>query len=67
MELKQKIITFRSDFESFDEVLTHVFDLIVSENQVLRGKKRLVRTFLHYMYFDCDIGEHAETNEAPKS
>ena len=61
-ELKQKIITFRSDFNNFDEVLTHVFDLIVSSNVTLRGKKRLVRTFLHYMYFDCDIGEHAETS-----
>jgi hypothetical protein len=61
-ELKQKIITFRSEFQSFDGVLTHVFDLIVSDNEVLRGKKRLVRTFLHYMYFDCDIGDHAEAN-----
>jgi hypothetical protein len=58
-ELKQKIITFRASFHTFDEVLTHVFDLIVSDNQVLRGKKRLVRAFLHYMYFDCDIGDHA--------
>ena len=61
-ELKQKIITFRPDFDTFDEVLTHVFELIVSDNATLRGKKRLVRTFLHYMYFDCDIGDHAETN-----
>jgi hypothetical protein len=58
-ELKQKIITFRADFHNFDEVLTHVFDLIVSNNEPLRGKKRLVRAFLHYMYFDCDIGDHA--------
>jgi hypothetical protein len=61
-ELKGKIITFRSQFHNFDEILTHVFDLIVSNNEILRGKKRLVRTFLHYMYFDCDIGDHAEAN-----
>jgi hypothetical protein len=61
-ELKQKIITFRAGFHNFDEVLTHVFDLIISDNEALRGKKRLVRTFLHYMYFDCDIGDHAEAN-----
>lgn len=61
-ELKQKIITFRAQFDSFDEVLTHVFDLIVSGNTMLRGKKRLVRAFLHYMYFDCDIGQHAQAN-----
>lgn len=61
-ELKQKIITFRADFHTFDEVLTHVFDLIISDNETLRGKKQLVRTFLHYMYFDCDIGDHAEAN-----
>jgi hypothetical protein len=61
-ELKQKIITFRPQFHNFDEILSHVFDLIVSDNEVLRGKKRLVRIFLHYMYFDCDIGDHAEAN-----
>jgi hypothetical protein len=61
-ELKQKIITYRNDFTTFDDVLTNVFDLIVSNNNIIKGKKQLVRLFLHYMYFDCDIGEHDQAN-----
>jgi ABC-3C protein len=56
-ELKGKIITFRDEFEKFDEVLTYLHDEIVNSNGVTRGRKRLVRIFLHYMYFDCDIGQ----------
>jgi hypothetical protein len=61
-ELKQKIITYRKEFTTFDEVLTYVYDLIINNNPPLKGKKQLVRLFLHYMYFDCDIGDHAQTN-----
>jgi hypothetical protein len=58
-DLKARIITFRNRFHTFDEVLTYLYDQIVNGSADLRGKKRLVRTFLHYMYFDCDIGSHA--------
>jgi len=61
-ELKQKIITFRKDFGTFDEVLTHIRDLTVSGDAELEGKKRLVGVFLHYMYCTCDIGDHASAN-----
>lgn len=61
-ELKQKIVTFRGDFSSFDEVLTHIRDLVVSHESKLLGKKRLVSLFLHYMYCNCDIGDHAKAN-----
>jgi hypothetical protein len=58
-DLRGKIITFRDRFTSFDEVLTYLYDEIVREGSILTGQKRLVRIFLHYMYFDCDIGRHA--------
>jgi hypothetical protein len=61
-ELKQKIITYWKEFSTFDEVLTYVYDLIINNNPMLKGKKQLVRLFLHYMYFDCDIGDHAQAN-----
>ena len=57
-DLKGKIITYREQFSSFDEVLTHLYDSIVGEGAVAPGQKRLVTVFLHYMYFDCDIGRH---------
>lgn len=61
-ELRQKIVTFRDKFGSFDEVLTHIRDLIATRESKLAGKKRLVNLFLHYMYCNCDIGDHAKAN-----
>jgi C-terminal domain 12 of the ABC-three component (ABC-3C) systems len=58
-DLKGKIITFRERFSSFDEILTYLYDEIVAAETVGAGQKRLVKIFLHYMYFDCDIGRHA--------
>jgi hypothetical protein len=58
-DLKAKTLTFRQRFGTFDEVLTYICDQIVEGNSTLQGNKRLVRVFLHYMYFDCDLGSHA--------
>ena len=60
-EMKQKITANRSDFDTFDEVLTYLYDGVFSSNVALSGKRRYVSIFLHYMYFDCDIGQHADT------
>jgi hypothetical protein len=40
-------------------VLTYLYDEIVSTVTDGQGRRRLVSVFLHYMYFDCDIGRHA--------
>ena len=58
-ELKQKTITFRNRFDTFDEVLTYLYDEIVGASTGKHGQRRLVTVFLHYMYFDCDLGSHA--------
>jgi len=58
-DLKQKILVFRDQFDSFDKVLTYIHDLVTNANDALRTRKRFVRVFLHYMYHDCDIGQHA--------
>jgi hypothetical protein len=58
-DLKAKIIKNRDRFATFDDVLLFLYDAIVEGNPNVRGRKRLVRIFLHYMYFDCDIGAHA--------
>ncbi len=57
-ELKVKIITFRDRFKNFDEVLIYLYDEIVNNGNV-KIRRKLVRVFLDYMYFDCDIGKHA--------
>ncbi|MGA3099148.1 MAG: ABC-three component system protein [Bryobacteraceae bacterium] len=64
-DLKAKITATRARFTTFDDVLIYAHDMIVESNAALAGKKRLVRAFLHYMYFDCDIGAHAQTHQTP--
>lgn len=60
-ELKGQLITHRDSFESFDEALEHVYQLIHERSPELRAAshRRLVKIFVHYMYCDCDIGEKA--------
>lgn len=57
-EINAKITLHRDDFVEFENILENFYDLVVSNNQdSLKYKKRLVRTLLHYMYCNCDIGK----------
>ena len=64
-EIELKIVSRRKDFQSFDKVLEYVADLLFKRDPDLRANKRLTRTLLFYMYWNCDIGTtDAEANEA---
>jgi len=56
-DLNAKINLKRSEYVLFEEMLEHFYDHVVTNNTDLKGKKRLVRVFLHYMYCNCDIGK----------
>lgn len=58
-EFQLKIITKRKNYQSFDDVMEYLVDLLFSRDPVLRqlGNKRLTRVLLFYMYWNCDIGE----------
>lgn len=58
-EFQLKIITKRKDYQTFDEVMEYLIDLLFSRDPVLRqrGHKSLTRMVLFYMYWNCDIGE----------
>ncbi len=56
-ELKQKLITFRSKFDNFDEALTFIYDSLKDSDETIRENAKLSSIFLHYMYCNCDIGE----------
>ena len=58
-EFQLKIIAKRKDYQSFDEVMEYLLDLLFARDAVLRqrGHKRLTRAMLFYMYWNCDIGE----------
>lgn len=65
-EFQLKIIAKRKDYQTFDEVMEYLVDLLFSRDPVLRqhAHKRLTRAVLFYMYWNCDIGEvgNAETD-----
>ena len=55
-DINAKVIVNRTDFEKFEMILEFLYDFIVENNTELKNKRRLVRLFLHYMYYNCDIG-----------
>jgi hypothetical protein len=61
-EFRLKIIAKRKDYQTFDEVMEHLVDLLFSRDPILRqhGHKRLTRALLFYMYWNCDIGEEPD-------
>lgn len=58
-EFQLKIIAKRKDYQSFDEIMNYLADLLFNRDPVLRqhAHKRLTRAVLFYMYWNCDIGE----------
>ena len=65
-EFQLKIIAKRKDYQTFDEVMEYLVDLLFNRDPVLRQRahKRLTRAVLFYMYWNCDIGkaDDAETD-----
>ena len=51
------IISRRSDYETFDEVLEDIFTESYSELKDTGIDKKLLKVFIHLMYLNCDIGE----------
>jgi len=56
-EFHIKIIAKRRDYQSFDDVMNYLVDLLFKRDQTLSRQKRLTRAMLFYMYWNCDIGE----------
>ena len=58
-EFQLKIIAKRKDYQTFDQVMEYLVDLLFNRDPVLRqhAHKRLTRAVLFYMYWNCDIGE----------
>jgi hypothetical protein len=58
-EFQLKIIAKRKDYQTFDEVMEYLVDMLFNRDPLLRqhAHKRLTRAVLFYMYWNCDIGE----------
>lgn len=55
-EFQHKIIAHKKDYQSFDHIMNHLHDLLISRDETLRKHWRLTRLMLFYMYWNCDIG-----------
>lgn len=56
-EFQLKIIAKRKNYQDFDSVMNHLFDLLFARDPILRRHKKLTRALIFYMYWNCDIGE----------
>ena len=70
-EFQLKIIAKRKDYQTFDQVMEYLVNLLFNRDPILRqhNHKRLTRAVLFYMYWNCDIGEvgDAATDQALSS
>ena len=55
-DINEEIIVHRDEFDKFDIIFNYLYKFIVENNPELTSKRSLVRLFLHYMYYNCDIG-----------
>lgn len=55
-EFQLNVIAKRKDYQTFDDVLNYLFDLLFERDAILRGNKRLTRAVVFYMYWNCDFG-----------
>lgn len=56
-ELNNLIIINRSNFGEFEQIIVHIYQIVCNGDVILKGNKRFVYIFLHYMYYTCSIGE----------
>lgn len=56
-DLQEQIIIKRNDYNKFDELFNDMYEFVFTNNHdELKDYRKLIRVFLHYMYFKCDIG-----------
>ncbi|XLS29611.1 ABC-three component system protein [Flavobacteriaceae bacterium M23B6Z8] len=55
-DINEEIVVHRDEFDKFDLIFSYLYKFIVENNPELNSNRSLVRLFLHYMYYNCDIG-----------
>ncbi|MDA4131820.1 MAG: hypothetical protein OK454_01665 [Thaumarchaeota archaeon] len=56
-EFQIHVLAKRKDYQSFDDVINYLIDLLLARDPILRVNTRLTRTMVFYMYWNCDLGE----------
>ena len=55
-ELSGMITLRRDNFDAFEEVIIFIYQKITDGSNELKGSKIHIKTLLHYMYMNCEIG-----------
>lgn len=55
-ELSNLITIKRGNFDAFEEIFLFIYKMVCDGNQELKRTKKHIWTFLHYMYYNCEIG-----------
>ena len=55
-DIQSKILVTKDDFDGFGHILDTMYDFVFDNNKDLTKDRRLIHVFLHFMYFNCDIG-----------
>jgi hypothetical protein len=59
-EFQLKVVAKRKEFTLFDDVMNYLFDLLFNRDPVLSRNRRLTRSIIFYMYWNCDFGENSD-------
>lgn len=57
-DLQKVILVKRSDFEQFDQIFDTIETICKDQVPQLLADRRTLQILLHFMYFQCDIGEN---------
>ena len=57
-DLQAKILVKRSEYSTFETIIEDIIELVLDkyENKI-KDCRRMARVFVHYMYYNCDIGK----------
>jgi len=56
-EINNKIVIRKDEFDKFEKIFEYIFNYITLKNKKSLNSKRFVWVFLHFMYFNCDLGQ----------
>lgn len=57
-DLNEEITIHRDEYEKFEMILNHLYKIVLGRFPELNLRRALIRVFLHYMYYNCDIGKN---------
>lgn len=55
-EFQCQVLAKRKDYQSFDEAINYLTNLVFARDPILRAHRKLTRMMIFYMYWNCDLG-----------